>query len=185
MNLIRCDWCKADPLYIKYHDQEWGVPLHDDQKLFEYLLLETFQSGLSWLTILKKREHFRLAFDDFNWNIIAQYDTNKIELLLQNEGIIRHHLKIKAAVSNAKAFIKVREEFKTFSAYIWRFTEGKTIVNFWKHVSDIPASTPLSHTISKDLKSRGFKFVGPIVVYAHLQATGIVNDHLTTCWKRQ
>jgi DNA-3-methyladenine glycosylase I len=185
MNLNRCDWCKTDPLYIKYHDEEWGVPVYDDQKLFEYLILETFQAGLSWLTILKKRAHFKTAFDNFNFEVVAQYEACKIESLLHNEGIIRNHLKIKAAVSNAEAFIRIRELFGSFSNYIWNFTDGKPVVNFWKHVSDIPSSTSLSDRISKDLKTRGFKFVGSTIVYAHLQAMGMVDDHLTTCWKRQ
>ena len=183
--LIRCAWCGTDSLYQKYHDEEWGVPVYEDQKLFEFLILETFQAGLSWITILRKRENFKLAFDDFDYKKIALYPEDKIQELMLDSGIIRNQLKIRAAVSNAIAFMKVQEEFGTFSAYIWEFTEGKPIVNKPKTLKDVPATTPLSDAISKDLKKRGFKFVGSTVVYAHMQATGMVNDHVQDCWTQK
>lgn len=182
--ITRCTWCGTDSLYQKYHDEEWGVPVYEDQKLFEFLILETFQAGLSWITILRKRENFRLAFDDFDYKKVARYPEHKIQELLLDSGIIRNQLKIRAAVSNANAFMKVQEEFGSFSAYIWKFTEGKPIVNNPKTTKEVPATTPLSDTISKDLKKRGFKFVGSTVVYAHMQATGMVNDHVEDCWTR-
>ncbi|MBP6182547.1 DNA-3-methyladenine glycosylase I [Flavobacterium sp.] len=181
---IRCKWCVGIAIYEKYHDEEWGVPIYDDQKLFEFLILETFQAGLSWITILKKRENFKLAFDDFDYRKVALYTEDKIQELLQNAGIIRNQLKIRAAVSNAVAFMKVQEKFGSFSKYIWEFTEGKPINNNRKNLKEVPATTPLSDTISKDLKKRGFKFVGSTVVYAHMQATGMVNDHIEDCWKK-
>ena len=179
----RCGWCTKTDLYTKYHDQEWGVPVYDDQKLFEFLILETFQAGLSWLTILNKRENFRKAFDDFDYKKVAQYNDTKFEELVTNAGIVRNKLKIKAAISNAQAFIKVQEEFGSFSDYIWGFVKGKPIQNKLKTLAEAPATTPLSDKISKDLKKRGFKFVGSTVVYAHMQATGMVNDHLVTCFR--
>ncbi|MCC7520293.1 MAG: DNA-3-methyladenine glycosylase I [Flavobacteriaceae bacterium] len=181
----RCQWVSSDPLYLKYHDEEWGVPVYEDQKLFEFLILETFQAGLSWLTVLRKRENFRAAFADFDFHQVATFDEDKIQELLQNAGIIRNQLKIRAAVSNAHAFLKVREEFGSFSAYIWQFTDGKPVVNHWETIKQVPASTPLSDCISKDLKKRGFKFVGTTVVYAHMQATGMVLDHTTNCFRYQ
>ncbi|WP_016988582.1 DNA-3-methyladenine glycosylase I [Flavobacterium sp. ACAM 123] len=180
----RCDWCLSSELYKEYHDQEWGTPVYDDATLFEFLILETFQAGLSWITILNKRENFRAAFDQFDYKIIAQYSEEKVQELLQNAGIIRHRLKIHSAISNAIAFMKVQEEFGSFSKYIWNFTNGKPIINSPKTLKEVPATTPLSDSISKDLKKRSFKFVGSTVIYAYLQATGIVNDHLTDCWKR-
>lgn len=183
-NKVRCAWCEKDDLYRDYHDSEWGNPVYDDDKLFEFLVLETFQAGLSWHTILKKRDNFRKAFDHFDYKIVARYDDNKVGFLLQNAGIIRNGLKIKATISNAVAFIKVQEEFGSFSKYIWGFTGENPIVNNVKTMSDVPATTPLSDEISKDLKKRGFKFVGSKVVYAHMQATGMVNDHVADCWKR-
>lgn len=179
----RCSWCGNDPLYTKYHDTEWGVPVYNDDILFEFLILETFQAGLSWLTILKKRENFRKAFDNFNYLKIAYYKESKIVELLNNEGIIRNKLKINATVSNAQAFIKIQKEFGSFSSYIWNFTNGKVIVNKWATASQLPSKTKLSDEISKDLKLRGFKFVGSTVVYAHMQATGMVNDHIITCFR--
>lgn len=179
----RCGWCEGDALYEKYHDTEWGVPLYDDQKLFEFLILETFQAGLSWITVLKKRENFRTAFDHFDYNKIAQYNDIKFQELIQNKGIIRNKLKIKAAITNAQAFLKVREEFGNFSDYIWRFVNGKPIKNQISNYNQLPANTPLSDTISMDLKKRGFKFVGSTVVYAHMQAAGMVNDHETSCFR--
>ena len=182
---IRCSWCGTNSLYMAYHDNEWGVPVYDDAKLFEFLILETFQAGLSWITVLRKRENFRKAFDDFDYQKIALYDENKYESLLQNAGIIRNKLKIKATISNAKAFIAIQKEFGTFSKYIWRFTEGKPIVNKFNSLKELPAKTNLSDKLSKDLKKRGFKFVGSTVIYAHMQATGMVNDHIKTCFRYQ
>jgi len=184
-NRIRCAWCEKDDLYRDYHDNEWGKPVYDDGKLFEFLVLETFQAGLSWYTILNKRENFRIAFDYFDYKKIAQYQDAKIQELLQNAGIIRNQLKIKGTISNAIAFMKVQEEFGSFSKYIWQFTQGKPIVNHPKTLKEVPATTPLSDTISKDLKKRGFKFVGSTVVYAHMQATGMVDDHVEDCWKKK
>lgn len=184
MNKNRCKWCVGLPIYEAYHDNEWGVPVYEDQKLFEFLILETFQAGLSWITILKKRGNFRLAFDQFDYQKIAQYNETKIQELLQDSGIIRNQLKIRAAVVNAIAFMEVQQEFGSFSKYIWQFTDGKPILNTPQNLKDVPATTPLSDAISKDLKKRGFKFVGSTVVYAHMQATGMVNDHVADCWKR-
>ncbi|MFV8336986.1 DNA-3-methyladenine glycosylase I [Flavobacterium sp. RSP29] len=181
----RCKWCVGIHIYEKYHDEEWGVPVYEDQKLFEFLILETFQAGLSWITILKKRENFRLAFDDFDYKKVALYTEAKIQELLQNAGIIRNQLKIRSAVSNAVAFMKVQEEFGSFSKYIWEFTGGKPINNNRQSLKEVPATTTLSDEISKDLKKRGFKFVGSTVVYAHMQATGMVDDHVADCWKKQ
>lgn len=181
MNLVRCGWCEGDTLYEAYHDQEWGNPVRDDETLFEFLLLETFQAGLSWITILRKRENFRKAFDNFDYRKIAQYGEAKYEALLLDAGIIRNKLKIKAAISNAQAFIKIQEEFGSFSHYYWDWTQGEPIVNSFDKLSDIPATTPLSDALSKDLKKRGFKFVGSTVIYAHMQATGMVNDHILGC----
>jgi DNA-3-methyladenine glycosylase I len=178
-----CSWPTGDPLMIKYHDEEWGVPLHDDLKLFEFLNLEGFQAGLSWLTILRKRENFRKAFDNFDYNKVALYDERKVNSLLQDSGIIRNRLKINGAITNAKAFIEVRKEFGSFDTYIWQFTEGQVIHNGFKSLSELPAKTELSDRISVDLKKRGFKFVGSTIVYAHMQATGMVNDHVTSCFR--
>ena len=180
----RCGWCNSSELYQKYHDEEWGVPVYDDETLFEFLLLETFQAGLSWITILNKRENFRSAFDSFDYKKIALYSEDKIQELLQDSGIIRNKLKVYSAVSNAISFMKIQDEFGSFSKYIWGFTDGKTIVNNRKSLSEVQATTPLSDAISKDLKKRGFKFVGSTVVYAHMQATGMVDDHVADCWKR-
>ncbi len=183
MNKTRCDWSGKDPLYIEYHDTEWGVPVYDDAKLFEFLILETFQAGLSWITVLRKRENFRKAFDGFNYKKIAKYKETKFEELLQDAGIIRNKLKIKATISNAIAFMEVQQEFGSFSKYIWNFTNGKPIKNSWNNLNELPATTELSDVISKDLKKRGFKFVGPTVIYAHMQATGMVNDHVKGCFR--
>ncbi|WP_306353388.1 DNA-3-methyladenine glycosylase I [Flavobacterium sp. '19STA2R22 D10 B1'] len=181
---IRCGWCKDDTLYQAYHDEEWGIPVYEDDKLFEFLILETFQAGLSWITILRKRENFRKAFDQFDYQKIKSYSEDKVQELLQDTGIIRNQLKIRATISNANAFIKIQEEFGSFSKYIWGFTNGKPLMNNPKSLSDIPATTPLSDAISKDLKKRGFKFVGSTVIYAHMQATGMVNDHIEECWTK-
>ena len=180
----RCAWCEKDDLYRDYHDNEWGKPVYDDDKLFEFLILETFQAGLSWYTVLIKRENFRKAFENFDYKKIAKYDDAKVEELLQNEGIIRNKLKVKATISNAIAFMKVQKEFGSFSKYIWNFVDGKPIDNKPKTLKDVPATTPLSDVISKDLKKRGFKFVGSTVMYAHMQATGMVNDHVEDCFTR-
>ena len=185
MEKQRCGWCVGDPIYEAYHDTEWGVPLRDEQGLFEFLTLETFQAGLSWITVLRKRDNFRTAFDNFDYLKIAGYHQAKIDELLQNPGIIRNKLKLHATVNNARAFIEVRREFGTFSDYIWRFVDGKPIKNSIPHYKEAPANTALSDTISKNLKKRGFKFVGSTVVYALMQATGMVNDHETECFRYQ
>jgi DNA-3-methyladenine glycosylase I len=182
-NKQTCSWPKGDPLLLKYHDTEWGVPLHNDKKLFEFLILEGFQAGLSWLTILKKRENFRKAFDKFDFNKVATYGQRKINSLLKDSGIIRNKLKVESAVTNAKAFIAVRKEFGSFNTYIWKFTDNEPIHNRFAFMKEIPARTDLSDVISKDLKKRGFKFVGSTIVYAHMQATGMVNDHITSCFR--
>jgi len=181
-NKLRCAWVTDDPVYIEYHDNEWGKAVHDDRKLFEFLLLEGFQAGLSWITILKKRDNFRLAFDDFDYNKIALYDDKKREELLQNPGIIRNRLKIASATTNAIAYQKVQEEFGSFNTYIWNFVNAKTIINKFNTIRDIPAKTELSDIISKDLKKRGFKFVGSTIVYAFMQAVGMVDDHIQSCY---
>ncbi|MET2983904.1 DNA-3-methyladenine glycosylase I [Aureibaculum conchae] len=183
MDKRRCAWCGNDPLYMAYHDEEWGVPVYDDDELFEFLILETFQAGLSWITILRKRENFRKAFENFDYKKIAKYGEDKYESLLQDAGIIRNKLKIRATISNAQAFMEVQKEFGSFSEYIWAFTEGKPIKNNFKRLSEVPATTTLSDKISKDLKKRGFKFVGSTVMYAYMQATGMVNDHVTDCFR--
>lgn len=183
MKKQRCGWCEGDLLYEAYHDNEWGVPVRDDDTLFEFLILETFQAGLSWITVLRKREHFRKAFDQFNYKKIAQYNQSKLDELLQNEGIIRNRLKIKATVTNAKAFMAVQEEFGSFSTYIWAFVNDQPIKNKLKDYRKAPANTALSDAISKDMKRRGFKFVGSTVIYAHMQATGMVNDHEVSCFR--
>lgn len=179
----KCGWCVGDTLYEAYHDKEWGVPVYDDDKLFEFLILETFQAGLSWITILRKRENFRKTFDGFDYKKIATYNQEKIDVLLQDAGIIRNKLKINATITNAQSFIKIQEEFGSFSSYIWDFVDGKPIKNKFKDYRKAPANTPLSDTISKDLKKRGFKFVGSTVIYAHMQATGMVNDHEVGCFR--
>lgn len=168
---------------IKYHDTEWGVPLHDDRKLFEFLVLEGMQAGLSWLTVLKKRENYRKAFSGFDPRKVARYDRRKIQSLLSDSGIIRNRLKIEAAVSNAKAFLAVQEEFGSFNRYVWKFIGGKPVRNRWARISQIPATSSESDTMSADMKKRGFKFVGSTICYAHMQATGMVNDHLVSCFR--
>jgi DNA-3-methyladenine glycosylase I len=170
-------------MYIQYHDTEWGVPLHDDQKLFEFLVLEGAQAGLSWITILKKRKNYQIAFDDFDPDIVARYDLKKVEELLNNKEIIRNRLKIISAINNARAFVKVRDDFGSFDKYIWRFTRNKSIMNGWVKPEHIPSMTPESISMSKDLKKRGFKFVGPLICYAFMQAVGMVNDHLVDCFR--
>ena len=179
----RCDWANSNSLETEYHDKEWGVPIHDDRLLFEMLILESAQAGLSWVTILKKRKGYLSAFDNFDAKKIAKYTDKKIEKLLQNSDIVRHKQKISATIENAKQFLKIQDEHGSFDAYIWSFVEGKPVKNKWKHVSDVPASTSVSEAMSKDLKKRGFKFVGPTTCYAFMQAVGMVNDHLTSCFR--
>ena len=181
----RCAWTTNDPLYLKYHDEEWGVPVHDDRKLFEMLILEGAQAGLSWITILRKRENYRKAFDKFDAKKIAMYDSKKVKELLQNEGIVRNKLKIAAAIQNAKLFLEVQKELGSFDKYIWQFVNGKQITNRWKSLKEIPAKTKESDAMSKDLKKRGFKFVGSTICYAFMQAVGMVNDHITDCFIRE
>ena len=185
MNKSRCSWCGEDPLYMDYHDNEWGVPVFSDDKLFEFLVLETFQAGLSWITILRKRENFSAAFDGFDYQKIARYDEKKYEELLLDAGIVRNKLKIRATIGNALAFIEVQKEYGTFSKYLWQFTNGKPINNQWKNLKQVPATTSVSDLISKDLKKKGFKFVGSTVVYAYMQAIGMVNDHVEECFRNQ
>ena len=183
MEKQRCGWCLGDSLYENYHDEEWGVPVYNDATFYEFLLLETFQAGLSWITILRKRENFKNAFDQFNYKKIAQYDEAKIQELLQNEGIIRNKLKVRSAVTNAQEFINIQNEFGSFSSYIWSFLDGKPLKNEVKNHKQAPANTPLSDTISNALKKRGFKFVGSTVIYAFMQATGLINDHEVSCFR--
>ena len=178
----RCDWSQKNELMAKYHDQEWGRPLHNDQKLFEFLILEGMQAGLSWQTILNKRDAFRQAFDNFNPAIVAQYDEIKVSELMNNAGIIRNRLKILACINNAKRFLEVQSEYGSFDNYIWKFVDNKPIINSFNTLKEIPAKTLLSDTISKDLKMKGFKFIGSTIIYAHMQATGMVNDHLLQCF---
>ncbi|WBU90264.1 DNA-3-methyladenine glycosylase I [Cellulophaga omnivescoria] len=183
MEKHRCGWCVGDDLYEAYHDEEWGIPVKDDNLLFEFLILETFQAGLSWITILRKRENFRKAFDNFDYKKIANYKQGKIDALLQDAGIIRNKLKVNSAITNAVAYIKIQKEFGSFSVYIWSFVNNKPIKNALINYKEAPANTPLSDAISKDLKKRGFKFVGSTVVYAFMQATGMVNDHEISCFR--
>jgi DNA-3-methyladenine glycosylase I len=185
MNKVRCAWPGDDPLYRAYHDEEWGVPLHDDRRLFEFLTLEGAQAGLSWITILRKRGNYRAAFDGFDPARIARYDANKIESLLQDAGIVRNRLKVQSAVINAQKFLDVQDEFGSFDSFIWQFTGGVPKQNKWRSLTEIPASTPESDAMSKELKQRGFKFVGSTICYAHMQATGMVNDHTTNCFRHK
>ncbi len=183
MNKTRCTWCGDDPLYMKYHDNEWGKPVYDDATLFEFLILETFQAGLSWITILRKRENFRMAFDNFDYKKIAGYSEKKYEALLQDAGIVRNKLKIKGTIVNAQLFMDLQREFGTFSKYIWSFTNHKPMKNEFETLSEVRATTEISDILSKDLKMRGFKFVGSTVIYAYMQAIGMVNDHTTNCFR--
>jgi DNA-3-methyladenine glycosylase I len=180
---MRCSWTGNDPMMIAYHDKEWGVPVHDDRLFFEFLLLEGAQAGLSWSTILKKRENYRAAFDNFDPNKIAGYSEDKIQQLLQNPGIVRNRVKVRATVTNARAILAVQDEFGSFDTYIWRFVGGKTIQNCWESSEDVPGKTREAETMSKDLKTRGFQFVGPTICYAFMQATGMVNDHTSDCFR--
>lgn len=184
MEKRRCAWVGKDEIYQTYHDEEWGVPVRDDNTQFEFLILETFQAGLSWITVLRKRENFRRAFDNFDYKKIARYNEKKIQSLLLDQGIIRNQLKVRATVTNAQAFMKIQEEFGSFSKYLWSFVEDKPIVGNWKTIKEVPATTELSDKISRDLKKKGFKFVGSTVIYAHLQATGLVNDHTIDCFRK-
>lgn len=183
--LKRCTWAGDDPIYQSYHDKEWGVPVHNDKKLFEFLILEGAQAGLSWITVLKKRPAFRKAFDGFDYNKVAEYGEDKVRELLANADIIRNRLKINSAVQNAQAFLKVRQEFGTFNKYIWEFVKHKPIQNKWPSLKAMPAKTELAEILSKDLKKRGFNFVGPVIVYSHMQATGMVNDHTVDCFRHK
>ena len=182
-SISRCHWCGSDELYIRYHDEEWGVPVRDDQKLFEFIVLEGAQAGLSWLTILRRRENYRAAFANFDILKVAQFSNDDVVRLLGDTGIIRNKAKIQSTIRNAKAFLNVAEEFGTFAEYLWRFVDNRPIANAWAELSQIPAVTPLAEKISKDMKKRGFSFFGPTVCYAHMQATGMVNDHLTSCFR--
>lgn len=181
--LKRCAWSEGDDLMNEYHDEEWGTPVHDDRKQFEFLVLESAQAGLSWRTVLRKRENYRKAYDNFDPRIVAEYDDTKIGELLNNPGIIRNRQKIKASINNAKRFLEVQEEFGSFDAYIWRFTDHRQVINKWKRLGEIPAKTELSDIISKDMKKRGLTFVGSTIIYSHLQAVGVVNDHLIHCFR--
>ncbi len=181
----RCPWGDSDPLYRKYHDREWGVPLHNDRKLFEMLILEGMQAGLSWLIILRKRQNFRKAFDNFVIETVASYGRREVEKLLKDEGIVRNRLKLEAAVENARKVLEIRKEFGTFDYYLWRFVGGKPKINRWKSLKEVPPSTAESDAMSKDLKARGFRFVGSTVCYAFMQATGMVNDHLIDCFRHR
>ncbi|MDL5377171.1 DNA-3-methyladenine glycosylase I [Exiguobacterium mexicanum] len=182
--VTRCPWCGTDPLYVRYHDEEWGKPVHDDHKHFECLTLESAQAGLSWITILRKREHYRDAYAGFDVATVATFDETDVERLLTNPGLVRNRRKIEASINNAKRFIEIQQEFGSFDAYIWSFVDNTVIRNEWESTDDIPATTELSHQVSKDLKRRGFKFLGPTTVYAHLQATGLINDHLASCFAK-
>ena len=181
----RCEWAGSDPLYVRYHDREWGVPVYSDRKLFEFLVLEGAQAGLSWITVLRKRPAYRQAFERFDFHRVATYDERRIVELLGDPGIIRNRLKIRSAINNAQAFLEVRREFGTFSRYIWRFTDGRPIQNTWRTLQELPARTALSDEIASDLKKRGFSFVGSTIVYAHMQATGMVNDHTARCFRHR
>ena len=182
-NLTRCPWPSNDPLMIAYHDNEWGIPLHDDRKLFEFMVLDCFQAGLSWRTVLHKRENFRLALDNFDYRKIAEYDQKKIDSLLQDSGIIRNKAKINGTIQNARSFLLVQKEFGSFDQYIWKFTNGQPVLNKWQNLNELPTRSELSDQISKDLVQRGFKFVGSTICYAFIQAIGMVNDHLVNCFR--
>jgi DNA-3-methyladenine glycosylase I len=179
----RCGWCETDPLYTEYHDTEWGVPVHDDRRQFEFLILEGAQAGLSWLTILKRRDGYRQAFANFDPEAVARFDDHKKTALHTDTRIIRNRAKIQSAITNARAFLRVQEDFGSFDAYIWRFVDGRPVRNRWRRLDEIPAESPASQKLSRDLKSRGFTFVGPVIIYAHMQATGMVNDHLVDCFR--
>ena len=181
----RCDWATSDPLSIRYHDKEWGVPLHDDWRLFEFLILEGAQAGLSWITILRKRDEYRKAFANFDPRKVAKFGDPQITKLLHNSGIVRNRLKIAAAIDNAKAFLAVQQEFGTFDRFVWSFTNGKVVQNRWRRLAELPAQTPKSQALSRELKRRGFRFVGPTICYAFMQAVGMINDHLIGCFRHR
>ncbi len=181
---LRCDWCITTPLYKKYHDEEWGIPLRDERRLFEMLILEGAQAGLSWITILNKRDNYRAAYDNFDVHKVAKYGENKVAALLEDAGIVRNRLKIRASITNAQEFIKIAEEYGSFAKYIWGFVDNKPIINSLKTMDDYPVSTDLSDKISKDLKKRGMKFVGSTIIYAYMQSIGMVDDHLNSCWRK-
>lgn len=180
---MRCSWCGDNPLYIKYHDEEWGVPVYDDRVHFEFLVLESAQAGLSWLTVLKKRENYRKAYEGFDPKAVANFDYEKIEKLMQNDGIIRNRKKIEASVNNARIFMEIQKEFGSFSTYIWSFVDGKPLVSSYESIGELPAKAPQSESLAKDMKKRGFKFLGPVILYSHMQATGLVNDHIVSCFR--
>ncbi|NQU09635.1 DNA-3-methyladenine glycosylase I [bacterium] len=181
----RCPWCGTDPLYVRYHDHEWGVPVHDDRRHFEFLVLEGAQAGLSWLTILRKRQNYRRAYRGFDPERVARFTRRSVDRLLADAGIVRNRAKIESSIANAKCFLAVRREHRSFDRYLWGWVDGRPVVNAWRTLADLPARTPLSDRISADLKRRGFRFVGPTIIYAHLQAAGLVNDHLVSCFRRQ
>ncbi len=181
----RCPWCLSDPLYIRYHDEEWGKPVHDDKLLFEFLVLESFQAGLSWFIVLKKRENFRKAFAGFEARKVAKFDSRKAEALMQDAGIIRNRLKIEAAINNAKRFLEIQKEFGSFDRYVWSFVGGKTVANKPKTLKDLRPTSPISDALSKDMGARGFKFRGSTIYYAFMQAVGLVDDHLSDCWRKK
>lgn len=181
--MIRCSWCGKDELYVKYHDEEWGVPVFDDKKHFEFMVLESAQAGLSWITILKKREGYRKAYENFDVNLVAEFDEEKVKELMSFDGIIKNEKKIRASINNAKRFIEVQKEFGSFTKYIWSFVNFEPVVNKWNSEAEAPAKSELSERISKDLKKRGFKFLGPVIIYSHLQATGLINDHIIDCFR--
>lgn len=183
--LARCDWCQNDPLYVNYHDTEWGVPCKDDRKLFEFVVLESAQAGLSWITILKKRDNYRRAFADFDVEAVARFNKRSVARLLDDAGIVRNRLKIESTITNARAFIDIQQEFGSFSDYFWGFNNGEVVTNCWQSLKEVPATTVLSDTISKDMKKRGFRFFGSTICYAHMQATGMVNDHIESCFRHR
>ena len=182
-NIIRCEWSISEPIYVSYHDKEWGVPVHDDRKQFEFLVLESAQAGLSWLTILKRRDGYRRLYAEFNVEKVALFDEARIQEMLKDIGIIRNRKKIESSINNAQRFLEIQDKYGSFCNYMWGFTDGKQVVNHFKRLSEIPATTNLSDTISKDLKQKGFRFIGSTILYAHLQATGLVNDHLVECFR--
>lgn len=185
MEKTRCEWCLGNELYVNYHDEEWGVPVHDDKVHFEFLVLESAQAGLSWLTILKRRENYRRLYDGFDPHKVANYKTDRVEMMLEDPGIIRNRKKIESSISNAQYFLEIVDEYGSFDSYIWGFTDGKIINNQRKRLADLPANTPLSDTIAKDLKKRGFRFLGSTIIYAHLQSVGIINDHVVDCFRHK
>ena len=185
MIAMRCPWCGEDPTYVGYHDREWGVPVHDDRTLFEFLTLESAQAGLSWITILRKREGYRAAYAGFDPEVVARFGSERVDEMLADPGIVRNRAKIEASIGNARAFLAVQEEWGSFDSYVWSFVEGRPMQHRWRRMADVPAIGPVAETLSKDLRQRGFRFLGPTIVYAHMQATGMVNDHLVTCFRHR